>query len=339
VNFEHHVRVEVSDDGTAWRTVVDDGLIFDYTQFMDVRNLAIEPLDLGDDKPEFYRLTIADVTQEQQSQLMELTRSLSGGDETNRTERVTINRQPFRIDRIVLWIDEVRNDVAADKEQEYPLAIDHTEQDKEAKRTFVYFKSHREPLIEVVVETPARNFSRLARIETPLPETGIADSWRQLMDANLSRIDFRTLKRESLAIPIAETRATDYRLIIDNGDNPPLDVTKITGSGHVYEVVFLAAADKKYELRYGDAKTTAPNYDTAAIVASLHEGFTPLTATLGAELLVEPTPEPPASFLKRLLNNTWAMTTVIGVLVLVLAAALYRATKHLEDFDEDERGT
>ena len=52
-------------------------------------------------------------------------------------------------------------------------------------------------------------------------------------------------------------------------------------------------------------------------------------------------PEHPASasFLKRLLNNTWSMTAVIGVLVLVLAAALYRATKHLENFDEGERGT
>jgi hypothetical protein len=159
------------------------------------------------------------------------------------------------------------------------------------------------------------------------------------MDAILSRIDFRTLKRESLTIPFTETRAAEYRLAIDNGDNQPLEITAVTGRGHVYEVVFLATADKKYELRYGDAKATAPNYDIAAIAASLHEGFAPLTATLGEESLAEAAAEPPAPFLKRLLNNTWAMTAVIGVLVLVLAAALYRATKHLENFDEGERRT
>ena len=338
VNFEHHVRVEVSDDGTDWRTVADDGLIFDYSQFMDVRNLAIEPLNLGDDKPEYYRLTIADVTQEQQSQLMELTRSLSGGDETSRTERVTINRQPFRIDRIELWIDEVRDDVAADREEAYSLEIDHTEQDAKTKQTLVHFKSRREPLTEIAVETPARNFSRRANVEMGVDKGGKTD-WQALASGNLFRIDFRTLNRESLSIPVAETRATEYRLAIENGDNQPLDVTKLTGRGHVYEVVFLAAADKKYELRYGNAQATTPNYDTAAIAASLHAGFAPLLATLGEESLVEAIPEPPAPFLKRLLNNTWAMTAVIGVLVLVLAAALYRATKHLENFDEGERGT
>jgi hypothetical protein len=332
VNFEHHVRVEVSDDGNEWRTVVEDGLIFDYSQFMDVRNFAIEPLDL-DDKPEFYRLTIADVTQEQQSQLMELTRSLNGDDETSRTERIAINRQPFRIDRIELWIDEIRNDVPADREEAYPLEIDRTEQDVETKQTFVYLKSRREPLTEIAIETPARNFSRRTSVEMAVDHAG-QTTWRPLASENLARIDFRTLKRESLTLSIPETRTTEYRMVIDNGDNPPLEVTKATGNGHVYEVVFLAAADKKYELTYGNDKTTAANYDTAVIVASLQEGFTPLTASLGAESLVEPAPEPPAPFFKRLLNNTWAMTSVIGVLVLVLAATLYRATRHLEEFQE-----
>lgn len=334
-NFEHHVRVEVSDDGTEWRTVVDDGLIFDYSQFMDVRNLAIEPLNLGDDQPEFYRLTIADVTQEQQSQLLELTRSLSGEDETNRTERVTINRQPFRIDRIDLWIDEVRDDVVDDKEQEYPLTIDRTEQDAESKATHIYLKSRREPLTEMTVVTPSRNFSRAARVEVRGESAG-ADTWHSIGTWNLSRIDFRTLKRESLTMSIPnEIRATEYRLTIDNGDNPPLDVTEVTANGHVYEVVFLATSGKQYDLTYGNEKIAAPNYDTAAIAASLQEGFAPLIATLGEESLVEPAVVP-ESYWKWLVNNTWAMTAIIGVLVLVLAAALYRATRHLENFQDPQ---
>jgi hypothetical protein len=332
VNFEHHVRVEVSTDGNDWQTVVDDGLIFDYSQFMDVRNLAIEPLSLGDNKPEYYRLTIADVTQEQQSQLMELSRSLRDDEETVRTERVTINRQPFRINHIELWIDEVRHDVPADREESYPLTIERTEQDAETKETHIYLKSRREPLTEIAIATPARNFRRMASLQVAA-EQGSKTTWQTLATGDLSRIDFRTLQRESLDLSIPETRAAEYRLAIDNQDNQPLEITEVSAKGHVYELVCLANNDKKYEIQYGTSSLRAPNYDTAAIAASLEEGFTPLPATLSAEVLIEHTP-PATSFLQRLLDNTWAMTAVISVLVLVLAAALYRATRHLEGFEE-----
>lgn len=336
VNFEHHVRVEVSDDGIDWHTVFADGLIFDYSQFIDVRNLAIEPLDIAGETPEFYRLTIANVTQEQQSQLLQLTRSLRDEEETSRTERVTINRQPFRIDRIELWIDEVRDDVPADRQATYPLTIDRVEQDAETKQTRVYLTSQREPLAEIVVETPERNFSRSARVEAPA-EQGGQPTWHTLGTGTLSRIDFRSLHRESLSLAIPETRATRYRLTIDNQDNRPIELAEVSARGQVYEVVFLADADATYALQYGDPALSTPSYDHAAIDASLREGFTPLVATLGDEELVEAAPAPAQSFFVQLANNTWAMTAIIGVLVLVLAAALIRATRQLDTFEDTNR--
>ena len=333
VNFEHHVKVESSTDGENWQTLVADGLIFDYSQFMDVRNLTLESLNIGDKKPTHYRITIADVTQEQQSQLLELSRSLRTGEETSRTERITINRQPFRINQIELWIDEVRHDVPADREADYPLIVDHVEQDAKLKQTLVYLKSRREPLTEIAISTPARNFTRQARIEIPV-ERGTTKTWQTIGAANLARVDFRTLQRESLTLKIPETRASEYRLVIDNRDSPPLEITHLTAKGHAYEAVFLAAPTGKYNLTYGNESLDAPNYDTAALAVSLREGFTPLVATLGAQTEVDAPPAPAESLFKRLVNDARFMTLTIGVLVLILAAGLYRATRHLDELKE-----
>ncbi|MDZ4658487.1 MAG: DUF3999 family protein [Bythopirellula sp.] len=332
VNFEHHVKVESSTDGESWNTLVDNGLIFDYSQFMDVRNVTLD-LPSIEGQPQFYRLTIADVTQEQQSQLMELSRSLKGDEEQGRTERTTINRQPFRIDRIELWIDEVRQDVIADREVEYPVKLDKVEQDPKAKQSLVYLTSQREPLTEITIDTPNRNFSRNARIEIPA-EQGTTKTWQTLGTANLARIDFRTLKREALGLDIPETRGGEYRLVIENRDSPPLEVKGATAEGHVYEVVFLAAKEAKYDLTYGNDSLAAPNYDTATLAASLREGFTPLVATLGDQVEVDAPLAPAVPLLTRLLNDSRVMTLVIGVLVLILAAGLYRATRHLDDLKE-----
>jgi hypothetical protein len=332
-NFEHHVRVESSSDAQNWQAIVDDGLVFDYSQFMDVRNLAIDLLDAPEERREHFRLTIKDVTQEQQSQLMELSRNLQGENEARRTERVMVNRQPFRIDRIELWHDEMRQDVVRDSEVEYSLTLDRVEQDAEAKQTHIYLKSRREPLTAIAVVTPARNFSRNARVEVPL-EQGASKSWQTLANVKLSQLDFRTLRRESLALHIPETRAEEYRLVIENGDSPPLEVTSVTAKGHVYEAVFLAAAEGRYKLTYDGRTNAAPRYDTAALNVSLAEGFAPLAATLGTEGEIEAALEPTEPFFKRLVNDTRVMTAVIGVLVLILAAGLYRATRHLDQISE-----
>lgn len=332
-NFEHHVRVEASEDGENWETIVDDGLVFDYSQYMDVQNLAIELPNVLEEHREFYRLTIADVTQEQESQLVELTRSLQGEDETRRTERMMINRQPFRIDRIELWHNAMKRDVLRDSEVEYPVALDRTEQDTDKKLTYLYLKSRREPLTKISIVTPARNFSRPARIEVARG-AGDARSWQPLGSTMLSRLDFRTLQRESLAVDIPETRAEEYRLVIDNRDSLPLDVTGVVGHGHDYEVVFLADTDEKYRLAYDGTTRSPPYYDTAALTASLAEGFKPLVASLGNQSEIEALPTIEEPFVKRMLNNSLALTVVIGVLVLLLAAGLYRATRHLEEMKE-----
>ena len=329
-NFEHHVRIESSVDGKTWQTLVGDGLIFDYSQFMDVQNLAVEfPASQGEECS-WLRITIEDVTQEQQSQLLQLSRNLSGEKETSRTEQLTIKRQSFRIDRIELWHDEMRLDTVPDKQVAYPLVVKRTEQDAEAQETHVYLESRREPLTQFTVETADRNFSRAARVEVRRDDSG-KESWQSIGSANLMNLDFRSLQRESLSIDITEHRETDYRLVVENRDSPPLSLKNVTVQGKAYEVVFLAMPKAEYRLAYGSTNLEAANLDTAALAASLKEGFNPIAATLGEAVESAVAPEPGDPLFKRLLNNGPFLTAVIAFLVVLLAWGLYRATRNLDD--------
>jgi len=337
-NFEHHVQIESSADGKTWELLVEEGLIFDYSQFMDVQNLAIElPASLGK-AWSWLRITIDDVTQEQQSQLLQLSRNLNGATEIGRTEQLTIRRQPFRIDRIELWHDAMRLDMVRDQRVDHSLTIQRIEQDAEAHKTHVYLKSRREPLTRLTLVTTDRNFSRAARVEVRHDDSGRdgsgKESWQAISSAQLAHFDFRSLQRKSLSIGIPEHRETDYRLVIENRDSPPLSVKNVTAQGNAYEVVFLAAPKVDYRLAYGSTTLSAPNFDTAALTATLGEGFTPIAASLGEAIELEVAPEPSEPLLKRLLNNGPLLTAIIAVLAVLLAAGLTRATRNLEGMEE-----
>ena len=96
-DYERKVRVFGSQDGKEWTPLVADGILFDYSRYMDVSNREI-PLP-----PNSFRqlkIAIGDVTDEKESPYKELTRTFRSGKEDQRVERTTVERRPLRIDRI-----------------------------------------------------------------------------------------------------------------------------------------------------------------------------------------------------------------------------------------------
>ncbi len=197
-DFEQRVRVFNSTDGENWQPVGEETVIFDYSQYMDVRNdsVSFPPSDRRD-----FRLVIDDVTQEQESQLMSLTRQLRGGTEIRREERTTINRRPFRIDRVLFWRDVVKDQSTGDRKVGYPVSGFHLENDPVAQRSIITFDSRREPLTSFQLVTDSHNFSRHAVVEIEVSH-GIERTWQSIGAANLSRFDFRNL----------EARGADHHL-------------------------------------------------------------------------------------------------------------------------------
>lgn len=330
-NFQQRVQVFASSDGQDWQPITEDGLIFDYSQYMDVRSDTV-PAAAGDLRR--FRVVIDDLTAEQESELLELTRRLRGDEETQREEKTIIQRRPFRIDRLEFWRDDRVDRTSGDKKVEYPVEVAGVENVPEDSQTIVNMQSQQEPLTSLKLKTPARNFSRLARVQVE-DVRGVQHEWRTIGTATVSRLDFRNLDREELAVSFPESRESQYRLVIDNRNSPPLVVDGLEAQGNAYELVFLAEPQSDYRLAYGDPDAESPSYDVAAVRASLDAGYQPVVASLGQQI------EAPGAATEGrwtplgLVNNPWLLGSVIVVLIVALGWGLYGATRRLSSMPDE----
>lgn len=338
-NFEHRVTIErVGEDGSA-EALVNDALIFDYSQYMAVRgtDVRIPKEKVSPTAGGKYRLRIAKAIQLQESQLVELTRSVGGGDgegeKGKAEERLMINRQPLRIDRVEFW-DEVETVESSQPELiEYPVKVVSTEEDAKEKLSRIELESRREPITELTLVTSDRNFSRAARVlamsgqagEPPLVKAG-----RVVGSGSVSRIDLAAVKREDLKLGIPETRDSRYRVELENLDSPPLRGVALEARGPAYEVVFLAEPGQSYRLSYGDAYREPPRYDTAAIAAALAAGAKPQRLNLGEAVDEVVTTAAETVWLRRL-GSPWVLGAVVVGLVALLAVALRGAAARIDD--------
>ncbi len=253
-NFEQRIRISTSADGKDWQPLGEDAVLFDYSQFMDARS---DTVALPATTNRYFRIVIDNVTQELESQLMELTRRLRGDTEAHRDERLVIERRPFRIDRIEFWHDAVQEHFTGDRQVSYPVGGFQVETNAEDQQTIIHVDSRREPLTSFKLVTSSHNFSRHAQVQVERSR-GVEKTWQSIGDANLSRLDFRNLKREELTITFPESRETAYRIVIDNRGSPPLEVTGVEAQGDQYQAIFLASAtDQPLELLYGSADRPA----------------------------------------------------------------------------------
>jgi len=338
-NFEQRVRVHRRDEGGEWRPVGGDTLLFDYSQYMNTRQVDVllpkaPRLPAGGT----WRITVDDPTIEQQSTLSEVVRTLEGNAETSRQEKTIVARQPFRIDSIQAWhLDDAAEIKAAD-DVEIPVGAFRVEEEPQEKRTRVRVTSGGEPISGLRLAVADRNFGRPARVERPQPATRTRDGGglppQVLGSARVHRIDLRGISSEELAVKIPESRYRDYEIVIDNADSPPLEITGVTAFGPAYEVVFLARPGQAYRLAYGaanaeEARFVTPRYDTVAIDAALAAGKLPLEGTLGKaeEVAVERVERP---WLARLVGNPWLIGGTILLLAVLLGFSLFSAAKRLD---------
>ncbi len=330
-DFERRVSVLGSDDGAAWQPLTSDGMIFDYSRFMDVANGDIP---LARNAFRHLKLVIQEVVDQSESPLVELTRRFAQSDETQRTERSLVEHRPLRIDRIDLWHNVPQQRVKQNVRADYPIVAMEVEEDRAQKSTIIHVQTRREPLVRFTLQTPSVNFHRAAVVEAPSPR-GVTVTWTPVGRATLSRFRFRDFQREQLTIEFAEQRHTEYRIVIANGDSAPLEVTGVRAEGLVVRALMLAAPDADYQLCYGDTQAVAPQYDTAAIDVALAQGFSPAVATLGGQ---RPNPDfggsswfGPADWL----DHPFFLGGVIAAMVAVLGFLVFRAGRRIDGWDEE----
>lgn len=331
-DFEHRVTVAWSADGDDWLPIVDEALIYDYARFLDVRTVTVPlPAAPAGRHGGRYRIVIGEVTQTQQVQLMELTRTLAGDAEREVRETTVVERRPFRIDGI-----EYAYSATVDR-RTVPLLEDHPAPgfsvipEPDRKTTRVRIDTLRAPVSEIRIETASRNFSRRVRVEPANTPARSADQGRlgggSLGAGTITRIDLAGIRTEQTTLALREIRLPTIDLVIDDGDSPPIAVTGISTRGPARELLFLAEPGSDYRLAYG-GDLAGPRYDTAAIRAAVAAGAAATPATLGPESAVAMPPPAAAPF--RLLADGRFQIAIIAVLAAILAATLYRAARRLD---------
>jgi len=326
---DYHRRVSVagSKDGKEWTPLVTDAEIVDYTRYMDLRTTDVR---LPANAFRQFRVSIADVTDEQASRFTELTRRLRGTEEQERIERTTVTRRPFRIERIELWREEKVTETRSERQADWPAVEFRVEEDAKQKATVLHVRTRREPLAALSLVTSSRNFSRAAVVEVPVVR-GVQTDWVAVGHATVMRLDFRGLKREQLKVAFPLQRQAEYRLVIRNGDSPPLEITGVTGVGPVYRTVFLAQPDRTYRVCYGAEEAESPRYDTAAVAAALGARHRPADDALGPQAASAGVAASDELTLRRLLNNPIFLGVGIALMVVVLGWGLYRAGRRIEE--------
>ena len=329
-NYEQKIRVFGSSNGRNWVPLVDDALIFDYSRYMDVSNNDIR---LPVNSHRQFKVTIDNVTQEQNSPHRLLMRTFAGDTEAKRIETTVVNQHPFRISQLSFWHEVTTRQMKSTRKTAYPISMFQITEDAETKSTIIHIHTRREPLTKFTLLTDSRNFSRRAVVETPVIQ-GIRTKWNEVGRATIAAIDFRDFERQELTIKFPEQRQEKYRITIANEDNQPLTVTGITAEGNCYCAKFLVSGEEHYRVLYGSETAPPPKYDTATVLTSMQQKYQTIDAALGEET-GNPVFDRTADFaFGGLLEHKFVLGGVILVMVVILGWILFGAGQQVGNISD-----
>gem|GEM_PF-394200 len=325
-DFEKRVSVFGRRHNGAWSPLVSQQPVFDYSRYMDVRNVRVP---LPGTRQDRYRIDIDNVTDVQGSAFAELARAGQSDGTVLDSVRTVLQRRDFRIDRIRFFelVRQVRERQAV--EVSYGVETEATTVDPEAGRTEILIRAARQPLCGFRLQTTSRNFTRTVQIQTRRVQGGI-ERWADIGSGQIHKLAFRDISEEDLTVTFAERRDTEYRLLILDHDNPPLEITGIEGIGAAYQLVFLAEPKQDYQLHYGSEEARQPVYDYASVLGALRKGQNTPIRELELGPARHGTVDNGGFGLRALLNSKLVLGLAIGLGVLVLLGAIRFALQRVD---------
>ncbi len=333
-NFELRLRIHAGTD-TSGPLLAENALLYDYTQFMNVRNTSVK-FNSGSSRS--FCVVIDQEVAAAESTLKELTRTFAAGTETQRTESVVQERRPIRIDRIEFDTESaVSEEQTAVLDQWTAAAVD-VQQNAETQETLVNFTAGRRPLSQVTLQTSSRNFNRTVHLEYFVP--GKPDRWQSVSSGELRQIAIGRVQETRLTLVCPSERHDRWRLRIENGDRPPLQELALELRGPVSELIWLAEPDRRVVLLCGDDHAVAPRYNVSVLETALAAGEAPHPATAGPMEFrtVVPPVEPIRP--RDLINHPLLLSGLAVVLTAVMGWGLYRAAVRLQQLpDEPQQGS
>jgi hypothetical protein len=164
-----------------------------------------------------------------------------------------------------------------------PLPVTITERredDHQTRLTLNLGAAHLTPAL-LRIETGDPLFMRQITAAAPaVAENEISE--RPLASGTIYRVAVEGVKVSAdLTLPLdRQVNSRELLLLIDNRDNPPLQITAIGGKRHPVYATFFCQHPGAYSLLIGNPQAPAPRYDLAALASSLREApVSPATVT------------------------------------------------------------
>lgn len=264
-DYEKQVDVYGSADREVWTPLATNQALFDYSRYIDVQNRRIA---LPPNAWPFYRIDIANLSEDRRLALTEVIRQVDGSRATvMETESARVRREPFRVDAIDLVTVRETAQERRPVLKMWEIAEFRVDRDPTARATRVEFDTRRQPLVDVSLQTASRNFSRRA-VAAGTDDGGPHAAWTPVGSATLTSVDIPSAAQQQLDISFGGPRRyARYRITIQDGDNPPLDIRGLRARGETWEAVFFPPGGP-VQMVYGGPSDVQPDFDIAAVLGS-----------------------------------------------------------------------
>ncbi|MCK4982114.1 MAG: hypothetical protein KAS17_04270, partial [Victivallaceae bacterium] len=210
------------------------------------------------------------------------------------------------------------------KKQSYPLEISNIS--TKNKKTIIELNSTSEPLSELRISSTSTNFSR----QLSLQASNDKKNWRVITNTNWTKSNIFNKSAGGRLIKFSEARYKSYRIIIQNGDNPPLKELNVTAFGNIYRLIMLGKQALNLKLYYGGS-TSRPEYEIARLLPTIMD-FNEINYKLSREK-VNPLfdSHPP-----KQVSYKWLFTVIIVLISIILVFILYKNLGKLNTIEDSE---
>ena len=264
------------------------------------------------------------MTEKQDSPLVELIRQTRGSETPTETEATAFRREPFRIDQIRFL--ERRESIVSDATEtaDADVADFKIGHDTKDCTTLITFTTRHQPVTVVSLLTDDSNFSRAATVEGETQST--PRTWHPLSSGTLSRIRIGGTRQEQLTLTLPGTRYQQYRVIIRDMDNPPLNITGVRIRHNQVEGLFFPKSTTPHRLCYGGHDIPAPVYDVASVLGRVvPESVQPWKV---GEERTNPDYSTQCAF--RLCSGKTGMTIALAIMAVILLVFVARLARNIE---------
>ncbi len=246
-DFRRNILLEGSADAGLWTVLVQDQ-IYDFSSQVDLRKKHIS-FNEADFK--YYRLTLKD--EERQEAGEEKLRLTYQGLDFSAAGMQARKLQIIRVTGLTLSETET---MAAYDEQ-YMTTL-KSEQDRDGN-TVISFETGL-PFTRISFDLTNPYFYRRASLYSS--ETGMEKSYALLHQASLYRFLLSDILETKSSIESGASGHRFYRIVIENGSNPPLDIKGIRLAWIQKLLFFVALGDvRSYTAVFGNPAIEAPEYD------------------------------------------------------------------------------